>query len=99
LITAVAARPEDWVGPRIRRIAPLLLLSAAVAALGLAPLLLTYVRVSRDQGLARPLSEVSWYSAHLTDYLATGGRLHYSLWSHRFFQADALFPGVIASVL
>jgi len=39
------------------------------------------------------------FSARPTDYLATGGRLHFSLWSHRFFEHDALFPGVIASAL
>ena len=42
------------------------------------------------------MAEVALYSAHLTDYLATGGRVHYELWSHRFFGDDALFPGVIA---
>jgi hypothetical protein len=39
------------------------------------------------------------FSARLTDYLSTGGRLHFTLWSHRFFKESALFPGIIGSAL
>jgi hypothetical protein len=43
----------------------------------------------------RSLSEVSKSSAHLTNYLATGGTIHNTLWSGRFFTADdRLFPGL-----
>ena len=38
------------------------------------------------------MAEVALYSAHLTDYLATGGRVHYELWSHRFFVTTRCFP-------
>jgi hypothetical protein len=55
--------------------------------------------VSREQGFTRPLAEVALYSARLTDYLATGGRFHFNLWSHRFFDREGLFPGVVASGL
>jgi hypothetical protein len=99
LVAAVAARPADWAGPRARRVAGLLLLSAGVAGLALTPSLLPYLRVSREHGFTRSLAEVSEFSARLTDYLATGGRLHFTVWSHRFFNKDALFPGVIASGL
>ncbi len=99
LVAAVVARPADWIGPRFRRVAGLLLLSAGLAVLALTPFLLPYLRVSREHGFTRSTAEVLEYSAHLTDYLATGGRLHFSLWSHRFFDRDALFPGVIASGL
>ncbi len=99
LVAAAAARPLDWVGPRFRRVAPLLLFSAGLATLALTPFLLPYLRVSREEGFTRSLAEVSEFSAHLTDYLATGGRFHFNLWSHRFFDRDALFPGVIASGL
>ena len=67
--------------------------------MALTPFLLPYLRVSREEGFTRSLAEVSEFSAHLTDYLATGGRFHFNLWSHRFFDRDALFPGVIASGL
>lgn len=96
LVAAVLVRPADWMGPRFRRVAGLLLLAAVVAGLALTPFLLPYLRVSRGHGFTRPAAEVALYSAHLTDYLATGGRVHYELWSHRFFVDDALFPGVIA---
>ena len=99
LVAAVLVRPEDWAGSRFRRVSVLLLLSAAVAALALTPFLLPYLRVSREQGFTRSVAEVSEFSAHLTDYLATAGRLHFSLWSHRFFKSDALFPGIIATGL
>ena len=79
--------------------AALLLLSAAIAGLALTPSLLPYLRVSREHGFTRSLAEVSEFSARLTDYLATAGRFHFSVWSHRFYEKDALFPGVIASVL
>jgi len=99
LVAAVAARPLDWAGARFRRVAPLLLFSGGLATLALTPFLLPYLRVSREEGFTRSLAEVSEFSAHLTDYLATGGRFHFNLWSHRFFVNDALFPGVIASGL
>lgn len=99
LVAAVAARPLDWAGPRSRRVLGLLLLSAGVAALALTPFLLPYLRVSRAHGFTRSMGEVAEFSAQFTDYLATGGRLHFSLWSQPFFNGDALFPGVIASAL
>jgi hypothetical protein len=99
LVSAVLVRPADWCGPRFRRTARLLLLSAVVSVLVLTPFLLPYLRVSREQGFTRPLAEVSLYSARLTDYLATGGRFHFNIWSQRFFDRDALFPGVVASAL
>jgi hypothetical protein len=97
-VAAVAVRPAEWMGSRFRRVAGLLLLSAAVAAALLMPFLLPYIRVNRQQGFTRPLTEVALYSARLTDYLSTGGRFHYSLWSHRFFDREALFPGIVASL-
>jgi hypothetical protein len=80
-------------------VAPLLVLSAAIAGAVLLPFLLPYLRVSRGQGFTRAPAEVAMYSAHLTDYLATGGRLHFALWSHRFFDREGLFPGMIAAAL
>ncbi len=98
-IAAVLVRPAEWTGSRVRHTAGLLLLAAVLAAVVLTPFLLPYLRVSRDQGFSRPMAEVALYSARLTDYLATGGRLHFDTWSHRFFDRDALFPGLIGSAL
>src|SRR5262245_36329297 len=50
LVAAVLVRPAEWLGPRFRRVAPLLLLAAAVAGALLLPFLLPYLRVSRGQG-------------------------------------------------
>ena len=99
LVAAVMARPAEWIGRRCRRTAGLLLVSAGIAVLALTPFLLPYLRLSREHGFTRPVAEVLHFSARITDYLATGGRLHFNLWSHRFFDGDALFPGLIASGL
>ena len=99
LIVAVAVRPKDWIGPSFRRIAVLGVLVAVIAGVLLTPFLLPYVRVSRQQGFTRSLEEVALYSARPADYLSTGGRLHYRLWSHRFFDREGLFPGLSAALL
>lgn len=77
-----------------------LLVAGAISIVALAPFLWPYYEVSRDQGLVRSVDEVAQYSAGWRDYLATGGRLHFSWWSHRLFEGrTALFPGVIALLL
>lgn len=98
---AVAARPRDWIGPRARIVVPLLACSAGLAGLALAPFLHPYYRASVEQGLTRSLADVATYSASLTDYLSTGGRLHFAAWSHRFYEpgAGSLFPGLTALAL
>ena len=99
LLAAAAVRPSDWIGARFRRVAPLLLLAGTIAAVLLTPFLLPYLRVNGQHGFARPMAEVALYSARLADYASTGGRLHYDLWSHRFFDREALFPGVVAMAM
>jgi len=99
LVVATLARPETWRRARLREIAPLLALAAGVATLALLPFLIPYLVVSREVGLKRGLDEVALFSAHWDAYLATGGRLHYGLWSRRFFGGDALFPGIVATAL
>jgi hypothetical protein len=99
LVAGAAVRPLDWTGPRFRRTALLLVAAGAGSAAALTPFLIPYFRVSREHGFTRSPEEVAMFSARVTDYLATGARVHFSLWSHRFFEHDALFPGVIASAL
>lgn len=93
-VAATAARPGDW-WPRHREPVRRSLLGAGiVSVVFLAPFLWPYYLVSRDQGMLRSVDEVARYSANWQDYLATGGRLHYAWWSHRFFEGrTALFPG------
>jgi hypothetical protein len=42
--------------------------------------------VNREYGLARSADVVTQYNAGWRDYLATGGRMHYGWWSHRWFE-------------
>lgn len=97
---ATAVRPSDWWGPGRRHVRVELALAAVAIASVLAPFLWPYYQLNRDQGLARTIDEVAFYSARWRDYLVTGGRLHYAWWSHRFFESrTALFPGITAVVL
>jgi uncharacterized membrane protein SirB2 len=102
LAVAAFVRPEPWLTPRLRTLAGYVLLAAAVAMAALAPFLVPYWIVSREVGLVRSLHEVARYSAHFDTYLATGGSLHFTLWSAKFFhraRGDALFPGFVALAL
>jgi hypothetical protein len=73
---------------------------AVLAAVVLGPVLWPYWQVNRELGLERTLADAAQYSATWRDYLATGGRLHHALWSHRFLPgSDALFPGLTVLAL
>ena len=98
LLVAALARSRDWI-TRWRELVAPALAAASLTGLLLLPFMLPYLAVHREVGLTRPLAEVALYSAHATDYLATGGRWHFALWSHHFFKADALFPGITATLL
>jgi hypothetical protein len=100
MLVGAAAAPRAWMGAAGRR--RLLMTGAAALGAGLVllPFLLPYYRASVSQGLVRPYDEVALYSGHWQDYLVTGGRLHYALWSHRFYaDRTALFPGVTVLLL
>jgi hypothetical protein len=94
MLVSAAAAPAAWIGSDGRR--RLLMTAAAAVACGavLVPFLLPYYHANATQGLVRSFDEVAFYSGQWRDYLATGGRLHYAAWSHRFFEgATPLFPG------
>ncbi|MEZ5287916.1 MAG: hypothetical protein R2712_24585 [Vicinamibacterales bacterium] len=100
LVAAAIVRAPEWVGPgrgiRLRA----LLLAGIISVAVMAPFLWPYYEVSRSVGLVRSVDEVRQYSAGWLDYLTTGGRLHYTLWSHRVFEGrTALFPGITAVAL
>jgi hypothetical protein len=101
MLAAAAARPFEWLGRNRRRVFVLLCGAAVVAVAMLVPFLLPYQQAQRNQGLTRSLTEVGTYAASWRDYLYTGGRLHYELWSAPFFRGSgaALFPGVAALLL
>jgi len=98
LLAAAIARPRDWIARGRELVIPMLAATTLVVVL-LLPFMVPYLEVHREVGLTRSLNEVALYSAHPTDYLATGGRWHFAAWSHRFFKADALFPGITAALL
>jgi hypothetical protein len=99
LAAAALARPGDLFGSRFRAIAPKIVLAAAIAVVALAPLLLPYYWAGQAVGLGRTLEETQRYSAEWTDYLAAPGWIYFDWWGKRFFQGDALFPGLTALTL
>ena len=98
MVAGAASRAGEWATRARWSFAPCAGLAGIAAGVIMLPFLLPYWRVSREEGLTRSLEEVSRYSAHIGNYLATGGRLHFDLWSHRFYTtgAESLFPGLIA---
>jgi hypothetical protein len=101
VICAIAARGERLARPGgaglLGRLAVAGLAAVAMAAAVLWP----YVALGDEIALQRPIELIATYSANLSSYLSTGGRLHYTVWSHHFYQygTDSLFPGVAALAL
>ena len=103
MVAATMARPREWVVRSRLIFVPYVTLAATVAGVALLPFLLPYWFVSQEQGLVRTLKDAAQFSASFNNYLATGGRLHFGIWSEHFYKAtgggDSLFPGAIALVL
>jgi hypothetical protein len=96
IVAATLSRPGEWLGARAKRAWPCFILAALVAVVPLIPFLLPYAQASETVGLGRSLDETARYSAVFTDYLAAPGRLYFEWFGRRFFEGDALFPGVAA---
>lgn len=99
LVWAALSRPAEWTGVAGARALKWLAAAAALAIAALLPFLLPYHAASASVGLGRSLDETTRYSAVLTDYLAAPGRLYFEWWGKRFFDGDALFPGLAALAL
>jgi hypothetical protein len=99
LLVATIVRPQDWWGARFRAVVPRLALAAVVSVAALIPFMLPYWHASEAVGLGRSLEDTARYSAEFTDYLAAPGRIYFEWWGKRFFQGDALFPGITALLL
>ncbi len=101
LISAVLARPRDWIGAKFRPLAPPLMLAVVVSTIALLPFILPYYRAREAVGLGRSLEETRRYSAEFTDYLVAPGTLYFEWmgWGRTFWAGDALFPGVVGLLL
>jgi hypothetical protein len=100
LSCAAAVRVREWIGPGRWRVTTLLIVAAGIAALLLAPVLHPYYLLSKEYGLRRSVVESRQFASTWTDYLYTGARVHYALWSHAFDKsAEANFPGTVALAL
>ena len=100
MVSAAASHPMAWVGRDGRRRLVMTGAAAIVCGVALLPFLLPYYHAKQAQGLVRPFDEVAHYSGQWRDYLATGGRLHYALWSHHWFPfSTPLFPGLTVLAL
>ena len=98
-IAFLARVPEWW--PHARPILTRVTVAAVVAALVILPVYIPYRRVAREQQMVRTLDVVKEYSATLTGYLASAGRVHISTWSGPFFKdpIDSFFPGIAITAL
>jgi hypothetical protein len=90
---ACLARPEDWLGARVKDVAPKLLGSAALASLILMPFLLPYWHLF-SAGFARSIDEAAFFAAGTENFLTAPSRFH-----ALNGVAPALFPGVAATAL
>ncbi|HEX2443187.1 MAG TPA: hypothetical protein VHJ77_04515 [Vicinamibacterales bacterium] len=97
LIFASLGRAREWLREGPTRMIGLFAIAGIAATLLLAPYLLPYYQVHRLTGFSRTIGEAQRYTGSWLDYLTTGSRVHYDLWSSRFWPgaASATFPGFI----
>ena len=81
----------------------LLGVAAVIGGVLVAPFLYPYWQARQQQGLVRPLREVTKYSATWLDYLTSTGRLHAATPLRAVYfmppPHDVLFPGLTATAL
>ncbi len=101
LLFAALARVPEWLGRGRRQAVVLLVGGAGVAGLVLSPFLWNYYLVNREMGFIRSVADAKFYAASGSDYLLTGARVHWDLWSRSVAQTGkvANFPGLAATVL
>ncbi len=101
IAAAIVARTPEWWGRRAAAVLGRFMLAVAVCGVAVLPVYLPYQRVAAEQGMVRSLESVHLYSATLSHYLSSAGRLHNALWSAPFFEkaGDGYFPGVIVLLL
>jgi hypothetical protein len=74
-----------------------LAVAGGTASIILAPYITPYVALNRLTGFERTVADGSFGAGSWVDYLATGSRIHFRLWSRPFFRAavSATFPGIL----
>jgi hypothetical protein len=97
LVCGMAARLLDAMRPL--RLLLLTAAAVAVAAVAAWPVLMHYAELRYQYGLKRSPAEAAMYASSWRDYLYTGARVHFDLWSHAFKASDGAFPGVLGAVL
>ena len=100
VICAGIARAAEW-RQQFPRAAVWAFVAAASCAVFVLPVLWPYIELSRSEGLVRSFGETQRCAATWNDYLYTGSRFHFGLWSRHFRDsaADANFPGLIVTGL
>lgn len=99
MTAAALARTSEWL-TRLRVMGPLLAVAVVAAAIVATPFLWPYLWVHQTLGFERSLDDTSGLAASLASYLSSPSRLHYGLWSYKWFgESSALFPGVTATLL
>ena len=101
LVFAVLARAGEWLRRKPAEMIGLLTLAGATATILMAPYLLAYYELHLLTGLERTAADARWYAGSWVDYLSTGSRIHYGLWSSRYYAeaASSTFPGLVATAL
>ena len=101
LVAGTLSRADEWLTrDRFARFAKAALLSGLVAGVLCFPFLWPYAQIRAQQGVIRPMDEIALYSADAWTYVTSATRLHYWLWSYKYFRsADAMFPGVTPLLL
>ncbi len=97
LLAAALARPEVWLGPPFRSVAPRLALAGGLSIVALTPMLIPYWQLNAS-GFERSLDEVAYYAAHARDYWTTPARL-YGWLGVSGRGLSGLFPGAVALLL
>lgn len=97
LVCGTLARLLDAVRPL--RVALLACAAIAISAVAAWPVLLHYAELRFQYGLKRSPAEAAMYASSWRDYLFTGARVHFELWSHAFRASDGAFPGITGGAL
>jgi hypothetical protein len=98
---AVIGGARAWLRRRPALTFELLVVAAGIGVAIMWPYVLAYRHLHDRTGFERTVYDAELFSGRWVDYLATGSRVHYALWSHRFFEMSRSpsFPGIVGAAL